>query len=268
MPEEKLRSADDVLADYHLAGAFRTDSVIHDPTGHLRQLREQVAAGFADRRWIRRRCLDARARITTRLSGSDDDQPWPDRVTNWLFGTGITTHVLLVAAMRNPTIRLRYAAVREVLEEYGQLDLHERLLDLLGCADLTPEQVTQHIRALGDTFDAAATVARTRFFFSTDITPEARPVVVDGSRELIHRGLHLEAMFWAVATFARCQKVLAADAPPVVRDQYAVSFAACLADLGIRSDVDLRERAARVLAFLPELDARTENIIGRHPLAV
>ena len=35
------------------------------------------------------------------------------------------------------------------------------------------------------------------------ITPAARPIAIDGSRELIEAGAHREAVFWIVATFAR-----------------------------------------------------------------
>jgi hypothetical protein len=53
---------------------------------------------------------------------------------------------------------------------------------------ISPERVDHHLSELAKTFDAAAAVAKTPFFFSTDITPAARPIAIDGSRELIHAG--------------------------------------------------------------------------------
>jgi hypothetical protein len=53
-------------------------------------------------------------------------------VTAWLFPTGVTTHVLLTADLRNLTVRLRYPAVRELLVAYGQPEFYEELLALLG----------------------------------------------------------------------------------------------------------------------------------------
>src|SRR3982750_1720547 len=38
LPIEQIRSPEVVLGDYHLAGGFRTPSVIADPTGHLTEL--------------------------------------------------------------------------------------------------------------------------------------------------------------------------------------------------------------------------------------
>lgn len=39
----QLASAEAVLSDYHLAGSFRTDTIIADPTGRLRRLQAEVA---------------------------------------------------------------------------------------------------------------------------------------------------------------------------------------------------------------------------------
>jgi hypothetical protein len=58
-------------------------------------------------------------------------------VTAWLFATGVTTHVLLVAGLKNPTVRQRYVATRELLADYGRVDFYETLLELLGCAQMS-----------------------------------------------------------------------------------------------------------------------------------
>ena len=111
--------------------------------------------------------------------------------------------MLLVAALRNPTVRLRYAPVRDVLKEYNQEEIYEELLRLLGCKDMSAEQAMIHLNGLTRTFDAASAIAKTPFFFSSDITPDARAIAIDGDRELILNGSHREAVFWMVATFAR-----------------------------------------------------------------
>lgn len=80
---------------------------------------------------------------------------------------------------------------------------------------LTPaaQRGQHHLRELATTFDATVQVAKTPFFFSSDITPTARPIAIDGSQRLIDSGDHHEAVFWIIATFARCHTILAADAP-------------------------------------------------------
>ncbi|WP_211591413.1 hypothetical protein [Microbispora sp. H10836] len=260
---DRLVSAHDVLASCHLAGAFRTDTVIADPTGRLARLQAAVAAGFAERRWVRLRCEDAESRITGGLAALDAHAPFHDQVTAWLFPAGITTHVLLAAGLRNPTVRLRYPAVRELLASYGRMDVYEELLGLLGCAHLPRERVEAHLATMARAFDAAAAAARTPFPFSSDITPAARPVAVDGGLDLVARGLHREAVFWIAATYARCLKILAADAPG--ETGHRAGFADLAADLGIGSPDDLPRRAREVSAYLPRLRAVAEEIIAANP---
>jgi hypothetical protein len=112
---------------------------------------------------------------------------------------------------------------------------------------------------------AAAAAAKTPFFFSTDITPAARPIAIDGSRELIQAGAHREAVFWIVATFARCHTILAADASPELQRALAPAFDAIVADLGITSTDDLIRRAEDVTQFLPRLWETTDAILSINP---
>jgi hypothetical protein len=265
LPWKQLASLEEVLTSYHLAGSFRVDTIISDPTGYLSSLQKQVARHFAEELWVRRRCENARQRIENGLKAIDISAPLHDQVMSWIFPGGVTTHVLLVAALRNPTVRLRYLAAREVLMEYGYDSLYEDLLKLLGCAHLTPECVEQHLEELARTFDDTVSVAKTPFFFSTDITAKARSIAIDGCRELIRAGNHREAVFWIVATFARCHKILEVDATLELQRAHYPAFAAIVADLGITSSADIISRAEDVIKFLPRLWETTEAILLANP---
>jgi hypothetical protein len=260
----QLATVEEVLTSYHLAGSFRMDTIIADPTGQLRRLQKHVSRHFAEIVWVRRRCENARQKIENGLRSIDTSAPWHDQVTAWLFPTGITTHVLLVAALRNPTVRLRYLAARDVLMEYGHINFYLDLLKLLGCAHLTPQRIEHHLNELAKTFDATVAKAKTQFFVSTDITSTARPIAIDGSRELILAGYHCEAIFWIVATFARCHKILAVDAPDL-QLALAPAFNSIVADLGITSTDDLIHRAKEVIEFLPRLRETTESLLLANP---
>lgn len=265
VPWAELRDPEAVLSSYHLAGSFRRDTVIDDPTGGLRALYADVSSRFAERGWVRRRCLDARHRVESRLAAFDASAPFHEQVPAWMFPTGVTTHVLLVAALRNPTVRLRYRAVRDVLGAYGQPELYPELLGLLGCADVSERVVRHHVDELTRTFDATVPVARTPFFFSSDLTAQARPIAVDGSLELLARGEHREAVFWIVATLARCHTVLAVDDPALHRARLP-AFEAAVGELtGISGTAGLLERREKVLAFLPRLETATEAVLAANP---
>ena len=265
MPWQRISPAETVLSDYHLAGGFRLDTVIDDPTGDLRSLQRQVAPEFAREAWVLRRLENVQRNIRSGLQGIDAAAPWPDQVTSWLFPTGVTTHLLLVAALQNPTVRVRYLRARRVLSEYGRLDSYPELLRVLGVHDISPERAEFHVHNLARSFDAAASAAVTPFFFSSDITQLARPIAIDSSLEMIGRGDHREAMFWIVATFARCHKILAIDAPDAARGDLAEGFAAVLADLGIASTQDLLDRAQKTLAFLPAVSETAAEILAANP---
>ena len=155
------------------------------------------------------------------------------------------THVLLVAGLKNPTVRTRYVAARDLLAEYGRLDYCATLLSLLGCDDMTQDQAEMHLDALARAFDDAAAVIRTPFPFASDISELARPIAIDGSRDLIVAGRHREAVFWLVATFSRCMAVFHHDTPAAMHalvSAHAAAYRRLLADVGIASSADLHRR--------------------------
>ena len=261
LPSEQLGSAEQVLGQYHLAGSFRTPSVILDGSGRLTKLQAAVGKEFAKRRWVRRRCEDAAERVRRHLGSVDEEALLHDRVTAWLFGAGVTTHLLLVAGLANPTVRTRYEAAWVLLAGYGLLLAHERLLGMLGCAGMDRGRVEEHVAALADAFDAAAAVIETPFSFASDMSPAARPIAIDGSRELIGQGSHREALFWVVATYARCMTVFAVDAP-AARERFEPGFRRLLEDLGVGSVAELRRRSAEVEGALRWVWEVAEGIMG------
>jgi hypothetical protein len=260
-----LQAPEQILRTAHLAGSFKGPSIIADPTGRLTVLQAAVARDYTKRTWVMARCQGTKAKLLHNLDSLRATDPWPDQVSAWLFGTGLTTHLLLVAGLRNPTVRKRYLAARELLAAYGQLAFYTALLDLLGCTQLRAAQVTAHLDALTAAFDVAKTVIKSPFFFAADISDLGRPVAIDGSRALIEQGDHREAIFWIVATYARCQQIFEHDAPPAVGAQFAPGFQGLLADLGIGSFADLDARRAAVKAFLPRLWTMTEAVLAANP---
>ncbi|MGH3086265.1 MAG: hypothetical protein ACRDSJ_02960 [Rubrobacteraceae bacterium] len=257
-----LPSPESILGHYHLAGAFRAPNIISDPSGRLTELQAVVSGDYAKRRWVYKRCEHARDNVLRFLRSLNESEPFHDQVTAWLFATGVTTHVLLAAGLKNPTVRKRYAATRELLEEYRHLDFYEALLELLGCGRMSRAQAERHLIVLADAFDAAKAVVETPFFFASDISDIARPISIDGSREMIEGGFHREAIFWMVATYSRCRKVLHHDAPAEMKDEFSDGYLKLLGDLGITSFADLRRRGERIEEFLPRVWEVAEAIMS------
>jgi hypothetical protein len=264
MPEESLRTPEQVLGHYHLAGSFRTPSIIADPAGHLTALQIAVERDFVSRRWVERRCEQARDTVVQRLDSLDASAPFHEQVVPWLFAAGGMPHVLLVAGLRNPTVRRRYEAVHDLLVDYGHAASYPELLALLGCAAMTRERVAHHLDVVSQVFDATVPVVRSPFFFAADITASARPVAIDGSREMIARRHHREAIFWMVATFSRCMQILHADAPSML-PQWDSSYRDLLGDLGIGSFADLQRRGEDIRAVLPRTWVIAQAIMAANP---
>lgn len=264
LPSDQLQSPELVLGQYHLAGSFRAPGIIADPSGQLTKLQAAVTKDYAKRHWVVKRCEHARDKV---LHGYplDEVAPFYDQVVAWLFPTGIMCHVLLVAGLKNPTVRQRYMATRELLAEYGHMDLYDTLLEMLGCAQLSQARAETHLVALAEVFDAAKAVIKTSFFFAADISEVARPVAIDGSRGLIARGFHREAIFWMVATASRCQKVLAHDAPVELRERFRSGYQGLLGDLGITSFADLQRRMVQVRRLLPRVWEVAQAILAVNP---
>jgi hypothetical protein len=260
-----VASAERVLGEYNLAGSFRSPGMLADPTGHLAEVQRVVGEQFARREWVRARCTQALRKVLNGLSDRKEDDLFHDLVIAWLFPAGILTHVVLVAGLRNPTVRKRYAAARELMAEYGLLAEYERLLEILGAADLSREQVQRHLDAMTDAFDTAATVIRSPFFFAADISEVGRPVAIQGSQELIDRGLHREAVFWIAATYSRCMAVFEADGTRALSARFDTGYRYLLADLGLVSYADFPRRRVEVAEAVPWIGAIADGIIAANP---
>ncbi|MFE9957497.1 hypothetical protein [Micromonospora sp. NPDC005299] len=258
----ELGSPVDVLGSWVFAPMFRADAVIADPSGRLAVIRDRVAAGFADPLWVRRRCAGVRRRIEDGLARLDERASLPEQVLAWVFPTSVLAVLPAVAGLRDPTVRRRYVRAREVLAGYGFADRYEELLASLDGGGVGPGRVREHLAGLAVAFDEAARVARTPFPFVADLSAAGRPVVLDGSAELVAAGAHREAMFWIVVTYARCHAVLAVDAPRRER-VLRPAFEAVLADLQVASVVQRRRRAAALFGSLPRWQAVADAVVER-----
>lgn len=262
---DQLQLPEQVLGVSHLAGSFRAPSVICDPTGQLSRLQAAVARNYAKRKWVYKRCEHARDKVLRNLAGLNEADQFHDQVSAWLFAAGVTTHILLVAGLGNPTVRRRYVATRRLLAQYDQLDFYESLLVMLGCAQMSLARVEYHLAALTEVFDTTKRVIRTPFFFASDLSDLSRPIAIDGSREMIEAGYHREAVFWIVATYSRCQKVLHHDGSEEMKQSFTPGYRELVGDLGIRSLADLRRRGEEIREGLPQVWRVTEAIIAANP---
>lgn len=260
---ERASSAERILGDYRLAPSFAAPaSLLAEHDDRLAARKRTVERRFAERRWIERRCDDAVRHCTGYVDALEPGQPGqPDlqQAIICAFAAGGPCHVLLVAGLRNPTVRKRYASLRSLLAEQGMLDVHESLLALQGCAELSRARVEQHLAGLEHAFDRAAAVDRAEAPFEKDIQPLTRPIAIEGSRELCTAGLHREAVFWILVTWARCLARLedgGGEAAAGARE----GFETLLRDLAIGSPAARQARMAAIRAALPRVRALAASL--------
>lgn len=262
LKEDQFQSPDQVLSDYHLAPSLQTAKLIFDPGSHLVSLRAALSRDYNKRRWVRKRCANAADKVLRNLQSIDEDAPLHDQVIASLFAAGVITHIVLVAGLRNPTVRTRYVEVRRLLARYGHLAFHETLLDLLGSARISPQRVNQHVSTLTEIFDVTRIAIRSPFPFASDLSDCARPIAIDGSLQLLESGHHREAMFWVAISHSRCLKVLSQDAPPDVVPSFRNAYRDLLADLGLGSSTEVRRRRAQIERAMPRVHELAEAIIA------
>lgn len=264
-PSDHLQSPEQVLGNYPVAIHFTAPSIILDPSGRLEHLRAAVSREYAKPEWVRKRCEHARDWLLASMEWLQGTDPIHDQVFSWTFPATALAHILLVADLQNPTERKCLVASKEVLARYDHLSLHHAMLGIWGSAGLSRERVQSLLTACAEAFDAASTIVRTPFFGASTISEHARPIAIDGSRELIDRGYHREAVMWIVVTHSWCQKALHNDAPPEVRKAFTPSYRRLLDELGIASTADVQKRADEIRRLLPAVWEVSEEIIATSP---
>jgi hypothetical protein len=265
LASDPFQSAETMLGDFQKAPSFVTGDIVADPSGALTALQTSVSRDFTRRTWVEKRCDNARSHALRYTQLFSESVPLHDQVIPWLFSNAVMAEIPLVAGLKNPTVRRRYLHTRLLLAQYGHSDLYSTLLESLGCTDLSAARTRHHLTTLTPAFDEAKSIVTSPFPFAADISDAARPIAIDGSRELIDRGDHREAVFWIVATYSRCRKVLHDDGDGDVRHAFNDGYRALLADLGITSFDDVKKGIDKVKGLLPRISQAAEAIIAANP---
>jgi len=265
--DQDIQNADQVLEKYYLAGDFRNDNIIVDKTSRLSAIQKEVGKEFSKKDRVIGRCESAKANVINFIRQFDDSSLLSAQTTSWLFARGVMTHILLVAGLKNPTVRRRYVDTKNLLSEYDLQDFYEQVLQIAGFAQINPQTAKIHLQKLDKAFDLAASVIKTPYRFAGDIKASTKPIAIGGSVELIRTGYHRESMFWICATFSRCMDVIIRDATK--KDQVEENmdnFKLLLSDVGISSPEDFTRSNQVALNFLSRVWDVAINIIDTRSL--
>jgi len=146
------------------------------------------------------------------------------------------------------------------MKNQGRQNLHESMLQVYGFQSINQVDVERHFQDLTNTFDYALEIIRSPSM-ADFISPLARPVVIDGSRELINDGFHREAMIWIVSMRTICQQTILQDAPADEQKKYSEQYEKLLAELGFRSPDDFPKRENDSKRLLDEVMQLADQIV-------
>lgn len=261
-----IQSPESALSDYSTAAHFTRPCVIADPTGHLSQIQAVVAKEFCRRKWVRARVESAASWHVNSLDWFlDKSDPLHDQVFAWVYGTSILCQLILVADLKNPTVRKMLIVASEVLSRCDQLAFYESILEVLGIASLNRQQVEQLYANLVEVFEAAKTAPEADFLGSGSISEEGQPTALGGVEELINLGYHREAVFWLIIIHSWCQKKLYLASPTGRPTHFTRTYEHLVNTLGISSLESLYQRVELVKALRPQAMAVAEHIIAQNP---
>ena len=260
MEKRVFEDFDNVMRTHYLAWGLHGGQVLDDPQGWLAPLARRVCAEYLHEKWLRARVASTAALARRNLDGISSAQTPEDRLMSCGFGPSCIAFPILAAAGRNCTVRKRIPAARAALEDHGEATFFPQLERALGCEGMSREALRAHLSALEQTFDIASrTDGPSRSYaFRSDIRPEARDVAIDGCRKLLEGDHPTDAVFWMMATFARCQIVLRMD-DPALYAQRLPALQAFAAALG----VDTPEKALQRQQLARTILAQAEDVAGR-----
>lgn len=262
MGEGEFASLEHILSTHYLAFALNAGAILYDPAGRFARLHQEAAAQYARRPWVDARCEGFYRQIGQSVAGYDPAaMTLPQKVNGWAFTTGISCFPLLLADLGNCTVRKRYTAARQVLEAHGMGGFYPRLLSLLAPEPLGRGRLSVHMGELEKTFSLACGTSgpSAQYHFRRDISPEGAAVAIGGSWELLSTPYPEDAVFWMLATFARCHIIFDMDDPALGRERLPALWA-FLEDVGIRREEDFATRLRALADFLPELRAAAGEI--------
>jgi hypothetical protein len=268
LPLARLSSGEAVLADWVLGPNLAAGRVLFDREDRLAKLQRMVRPELARRKWVRQRCRSLRElalSIVTMFEASDS-LVYLNAVANLALRS--MAQMVLLAVLRNPTVKKALVKARDVLTAYHIAGEHQELLRLLRFTDLNDEtilRVTSHARrALLD----ACQYLRTVFPGDNCVTLHGLPALDSDVPTYVAQGAAREIFLWVETVYTHALIALHNDAPAAVT---AAAMRLYVDDMAVIRSSTVAEARERMLACRPGLDRMLgvcDDLIDRNPEAI
>jgi hypothetical protein len=271
-PVADYRSPETVLGNPEIAYHLTVDSVLHDPSGMLRELRREITPEYPDRRWVIARIEHERRGLERALDMVDF------AVNTWgaageLMIAGYTTTfasaVLDVAKVVPPRMGGRILIpMGETLAAHGRLALFDELLGLFNLRSVTPSHVERLLAEAAEAFDLAVAVRESPSPFQHKLHRHLRPYFVESCRAMLAERHHRAAMHWITPYYLATAGVILADGPEAAKPIFADRLARFLDEFAPRTSDERRARQERLIRFHDEIFALAYDIAACDPRVV
>jgi len=267
-PQAWFLSADTILADFRLAPNLVSGKVLFDPQRSMEELRRVVAPEFARRHWLRLRCRSVRDQALPVIAAFErsDNLPYLNAVT--CLAVRAMAQMVLLADLRNPTVKKAPIKSRDILVAYDMADEHRRLLDLFGAAELADASILGAASHCGQALDQACRWLRTPFTGDNCVTVYSRPSLDIDVPACVTAGMGREIFLWVGTLYAHAMIALENDAPAAVLMAARQSYLGDMASIGAATPAEAR---TQLLACRPALERMVDlcdDIVARNACAI
>jgi hypothetical protein len=261
----RYRSADDILGLPGMACNLERNSILVDPDGHLTQIHRDVAAGFAQRPWVKKR-VDlglSQARSALELMAKAGSAI---EAINAL-GEFIMhcSECITVAHLNPPTHRRTLANLKPLLVQHDEQALYDEILAAFGSARLSEPEVRTFLTQCLDAFDRALDVKTSSVPFEWKLDPCIRAYLEKGTLEMIEEGDHRESIFWIALFFMISTLAIQQDGQPDEKPIYGLRLMNFLRALGLDSPEAIEQRARSCVSLHAKVADYVERYVATSP---
>jgi hypothetical protein len=151
------------------------------------------------------------------------------------------------------------------LTDLGKDDLYQGILETAGVENVVEREARGYLAELSVAFDYALSVVQTPFYGDFDVQEASRPIVVDGSWELIEAGFPREMTFCILCVRSLVQNAIENDAGESEKMAFRSSYDRLLSAVGIHSPADIEAKVRMLRHLLPEIMSAAYALIDSHP---
>jgi hypothetical protein len=260
----KTNTPEQILANYYYASSFSVPNILTDPSGQLFKIQQAVSKQFPKVKWVIKR-INGMKELAVSSLNSLKSSDLMDCGEPLCYAVVSIAQIPALADLRDPTTKKCLVVFQELMKTHDKQELHESMLEFLGCRSIDREEVVRYYQDLSSIYRRAVEINKTPGIYMDKISKAARAAELAGLWEMVKRGFHHETMFMIIALRVMCQGIFLQDSVEDELVKHEQDYQKFLAELGLRSSDDLHQRAKAGSHLLDEVMQVVEQMITKNP---